>query len=131
MILKLKNKHILGLSKILQKGYQLGGVPKYFEVHPSEAYHMLIEINELYQTRTPIEKGGPLEYIDIVQVSDTTEDVRLALYSKSSITRELGEELVKQWHAKEFYITYSGIEVRVIPNAKVSKSKPLPVLPRD
>jgi len=120
MILKLKNKHILGLQKILEKGETLGGVPNHFEVHPSEAYHLLCELNELYNNSHYKSFGSGLSFN---QYESCEFDIKLWLHGKSPLTREHGEKLVKMWHGGQFSIKFKGIKVQIVIPKK--KTKPL------
>ena len=133
MQLKLRNKHLLGLEKILQEGKNLGGVPSHFELHPSEGYELLREINDLYMSKAKATILTPIK-IEQVKVHDgwfengtlspgvVKDTATLAVFSKTDrFTRKVGEQLVQQWFNGEFKIRYNSIELRIIPKSQPVK----------
>lgn len=101
MIMRLKNKYLLAIDKLISESLKLGGIPDYVELGPEEANEVLNEIYSLLaiEEAKPLIENITFEYAQTQRqwnqrVLYTTKTAKEALMAQG---RNRLSDLVAQW----------------------------------
>lgn len=106
MIIRLKNKNEIAMSRMISECKEKGGKPDYIELTPTEALDVIKELQAC-------ENGYPSDF-DIGLESE----VRLIANSSTPITHEQANRVINQWIRNEFSVSYKSIPLKVIYKRK-------------
>lgn len=115
MLLKLKNKTLLTMDKLLKDALDKNGVPENFVFEPKEAADFF---RELRDNKLVYQKA-----VEIQQIGDGNIDIRLLL--RSELTQDNMYMLINKWYRGELIVKYCDTEIHVY-NKKVIKSADIP-----
>lgn len=111
MILKLKNKYLLAVKKVLKEAEETGGIPKEIIITPIEAAGLIYEYMDL---------GEGLKFT----FDDSTTKFKFLL-KKDTLELEQLKELVDSWYHYKIKVEYIGgdslIPLIVRPDKKTKK----------
>ena len=114
MLMKIKNKMMLAMDKLIEEAKKDGGVPASILFEPQEAADFLKELHDLkIQTR---------KHVSVKHKDDSAIDIRFLL--NATLTKERLEDLIKQWYKRDFVLFYKDIEIKVIKKQKPDVPKP-------
>ncbi len=118
MLLKIKNKTLLAMDKLLKDADDRKAVTDYFVFEPKEAADF---IREIRIDRTTFKK-----HVEIKQ-NDETDNVDIRFILKQMLTAESMHLIVNKWFKQEITIYYHGVEIQVIKKKVLEVTKPEPV----
>jgi len=111
MLMKIKNKMMLGMDKVIKRTTDSGGIPACILLDPQEAVDFLKEIREL--------KIQCKKHIRVEHKNNSDIDMRFVLHGQ--LTKEKFNTFIVQWYNREILLYYKGIKLQV-----VKKKKPVP-----
>jgi len=107
MILRIKNKLINAMDRMLEDTLLQGGVPDSFVLSELEASTFLAELNRFNST-TDLK-----DVIRLFQKDKSKPDIRLRIWNPVPLTKTEIQVLVQDWIDKAYRIQYKGINIVV------------------
>lgn len=115
MLLKLKNKTLLAMDKLIKESTDKGGKPDCFVFEPQEAADFFREIR--------LVKDIFKSHLEIKQVSNSDNvDVRFLL--QAELSRDTLHLLINKWLKHDLLIFYKNIEIIIVRKKKLDVPKP-------